>query len=344
MKEIQRLHHINLAVSSLNNTEFYPQCLAFYKDFLGMTGLNLAPGIRMLSHDDHVESTKAFGSIMELGDKEMDVAVWFLRGDDASPTASCLDFLSYNHPYLLTSPPEVAYEAGLRNVTLLVDNVDAIYARGLEQGIQFVSQPVTETLPNLGTVRFVVVIDPVGNQIELIQTDEIAELGAGNVVRLFSENINCIDVEKSLGFYRDVMGMQVITETNLDGASNIGTAMGIGEDISAKTYYLRGHAENAPTYLSLTGWLKPKTIVRERPEGVANSWFRLLLWAGVEDVVGGSLYQRSKDLVEYVAPPHHWADDSWGDSCFGIFYDYDGVLVELGYSSTWRSDFPGDSK
>ena len=333
MNEIQRLYYINLAVSSDSPDELLAEVASFYCDFLGMVGVEVPVNEISGSYEDQERALAPFGDLYELDGKNMDVALQFLRGAESGPEATCIDLQRYRHPTQNTRAAELPFETGLRSPTFLVDDLDAVYRRGLAQGKTFVSEPVSMNLVQLGDVRFGVVIDPAGNRVELLQVGEAA--GDGGVLRIFSININCADVNASLDFYRDVLGMKLETEIDFGEHAAWGSALGAGNDVQARSFYLRGHQEEAPTYLSLTGWTHPQACKPNRQKGRGNNWFRMCLWATADDI-DGAIYERCRTHADFLAPPGRDDSAMFGESCLAVFRDPDGVIQELAYSSSWQ--------
>ncbi len=146
----------------------------------------------------------------------MDVEVHMLSGAEPGPgpESTCIDLQRYRHPVWDICPAETPQENGLRGLTLFIDNLDALCAKGLTQGHKSVSEPVTLNLAHLGTVRFAVVCDPARNPAELLQIG--AAEGNGDTVRIFSININAGNLIRSLELYCDLLGMKFEMEIALE--------------------------------------------------------------------------------------------------------------------------------
>lgn len=137
------------------------------------------------------------------------------------------------------------------------------------------------------------------------------------------------DLEKSLEFYRDLLGLEVVSpEEHNDGPISEMTAM---PRVHMREYRLRapdgvhGHTRQAgPGFtLDLIAWLNPLSPRQRYPLNHVPSAH---ICFGVEDVP--ATYRRLVDAgVECVSPPVRFAGE--GDWHVLFFYDPDGNLLEL---------------
>ncbi len=143
------------------------------------------------------------------------------------------------------------------------------------------------------------------------------------------------DLEKSLHFYRNLLGMEVVSpEEHAGGAINEMTAM---PDVHMREYRLRPSAgingyRRADTKgqltLDLIEWVTPKSpFGRQAIHHVPSAH----ICFGVENVP--ETYDRLKaEGVEFVSPPVHFTGE--GEWHVLFFYDPDGNLLELNQVGT----------
>lgn len=288
MDTVDRVHHLCLTVSSENYKEEWPKELDFFTSFLGMSSYRVP--VEHMNTDEAIEN---MADGLAIGIQEPQVFdenghpvleyFYYLRGGDASQHATLIDLIVFlTKPGQNTQPLQNMNDQGFRSITLLVDNVNAIYQRGIDQGIEFITEPVTQNWSGLGEVRFVVVKDPIGNSVELVQTGEVAEPGDGKVLRIYSINKNTADLDKALEFYCDGCGMTVMERVEYEG-EDFARSMGFDGSARATTCFLKGTNPEAKTYYALTFWDNPKTAPQVLKEGFTPSYYRMWLW-----VNGGS--------------------------------------------------------
>ena len=265
---------------------------------------------------------------------------YYLAGEDLSETACLIDLIVFlTDPGQRTQPHENMHTMGLRSMGLLVDNVDALYERGVTEGHEFLSAPVTLDWGDLGEVRYVVVKDPSGNHIELIQTNEVTELGNGKVLRVFSINQNAVSLEKSLDFYADGCGMSIEAQIELSG-EDFTAASGISGDAKATTCFLKGTNPDAKTYFALTEWTSPTVAPQQLKEGYTTGYFRM--WHWIMGNTGGvqELWDKMEPKMAMAvnAPFTYPSPKPWGEVTMAFFVDQDGVLQEFANHAdgTWK--------
>ena len=277
METIERIHHVCLTISTDQVDDGWPKAHNFYKHFLGMNSYRV-PTEEM----DHELAIESMEEGMEVGKQEFvkfdddghPITEYFhyLAGEDMSEKACLVDLIILlTKPGQMTQPSEQMNELGL-GMTLLVDNVDAIYNRGVDQGVTFVSEPLTLDWGSLGEVRYVIVRDPLGNPVELVQTNEVTEPGDGKVLRLFSVNQNTNHLDKMLAFYRDGCGMSVDHQVEHEG-EDFAKGMGYSGSANATTCFFRGTDKDAKTYFAITQWANPISEQQKLKEGHTRAFF-----------------------------------------------------------------------
>ena len=95
---------------------------------------------------------------------ELHVAVFRLPKSDA-----CLEVLEYKNVERSPVDPGTA-NPGTAHLCLYVEDLEAVYDRLKNEGVTFVSEPKTPTIPPNKGGRVVYMLDPDGIRIELLQT------------------------------------------------------------------------------------------------------------------------------------------------------------------------------
>ena len=146
------------------------------------------------------------------------------------------------------------------------------------------------------------------------------------------------DLERSLRFYRDILGLEVVTpEEHGGGPVDEMTAM---KDTHVREYRMRppggvnGHSRSADFGFTfdLIEWTSPKSPTGRQPiHHVPSAHFCF----GVEDVP--AIYERLKAAaVEIVSPPVRFSGE--GEWHVLFFYDPDGNLLELNEVGTGKQE------
>jgi catechol 2,3-dioxygenase-like lactoylglutathione lyase family enzyme len=146
------------------------------------------------------------------------------------------------------------------------------------------------------------------------------------------------DLERSLEFYRNVLGLEVVTpEEHGGGPVDEMTAM---KDTHVREYRMRtpggvnGHRRSADFGFTfdLIEWVSPKSPTGRRPiHHLPSAHFCF----GVEDVP--ATYERLKAAgVEVVSPPVRFSGE--GEWHVLFFYDPDGNLLELNEIGTGKQE------
>jgi glyoxylase I family protein len=168
-----RIFHVNINCSDLTRSR------AFYVD-----GCGLAEGVR--TTPETTQSGTAFGLDRARWD------AWILVGA-AGFDGGAVDLLEWQEPPPIAAPPAVLCEAGWQRIGLLVPDLDAAIANACARGGVVWSEPLVHELPNGGGVRLVLMSDPDGVAVELVE---------GDTNRLSFVGLTCSDLERSVAFYR----------------------------------------------------------------------------------------------------------------------------------------------
>jgi catechol 2,3-dioxygenase-like lactoylglutathione lyase family enzyme len=168
-----RIFHVNVNCSALARSR------AFYVD-----GCGLSEGVR--TTPDGVQSGIAFGLDRARWD------AWILVGD-AGFDGGAIDLLEWQQPRPTGAAPDALFDAGFQRIGLLVPDLDAAITSASARGGVVWSEPIAHELPNGGRVRLVLMSDPDGVAVELIE---------GETNRVSFVGVTCRDLERSVAFYR----------------------------------------------------------------------------------------------------------------------------------------------
>ena len=167
-----RIFHVNINCSNL------PRSRAFYVD-----GCGLSEGVRTTPVE--TQSGVAFGLDRARWD------AWILVGTNGFD-GGAVDLLEWQDPRPEGRPPAALFEAGFQRIGLLVPDLDAAIANACALGGAVWSEPLTHQIPTGGVVRIVLMSDPDGTAIELVE---------GDASRLSFVSVTCRDLERSVAFY-----------------------------------------------------------------------------------------------------------------------------------------------
>jgi glyoxylase I family protein len=168
-----RLFHVNVNCTDLERSR------RFYTEGLGLeAGVRTAP--------DTAQPGAAFGLERARWDASILLGP---RGYDGG----AIDLLEWHEPMPVGSPPARLIETGFQRLGLSVIDLDATMDAVRAHGGSVWSEPFSHALPGGGAIRLVLVGDPDGTAIELIE---------GGPSALSFVAIACADLDRSREFYR----------------------------------------------------------------------------------------------------------------------------------------------
>jgi len=127
--------------------------VAFYEQLIGLELV-----ARWTRDQEYIQDLVGYPGV------ELHVAVFRLPKSDA-----CLEVLEYKNVERSPVDPGTA-NPGTAHLCLYVDDLEAVYDRLKNEGVTFVSEPKTPTIPPNKGGRVVYMLDPDGIRIELLQT------------------------------------------------------------------------------------------------------------------------------------------------------------------------------
>ena len=186
-----RLFHVNVNCSDLERSR------RFYTEGLGLvTGAHTAP-----------ETTQP-GAAFGLERARWDASI--LLGPHAYD-GGAIDLLQWHEPGPVGAPPKQLIETGFQRLGVRVADFDATLARVTELGGAVWTEPFAHAIETGGEIHLVLVGDPDGTAIELIESK-------ASMVSFVA--ITCANLDRSLAFYR-ALGFRELARypsDNPDGA------------------------------------------------------------------------------------------------------------------------------
>jgi len=146
-----------------------------------------------------VPSKNQSGSAFGLDEVAWDA--WILHSDDGLNGLS-LDLLEWKTPLPTGTAPGLDGEPGYNRLMITTPDLDATIERAVAAGGTLVGGPV-EVEAGPERPRLAMVLDPDGVPVQLLQSDKTS---IAQVV------VNCADIEESVAYYRDVMGLKPMFE------------------------------------------------------------------------------------------------------------------------------------
>lgn len=201
-----RIFHVNVNCSDLERS------LAFYRDVLGLQqGAHTQP------------ATPQPGGAFGLDTAQWDA--WILTGDNGYDGVA-LDLLEWQVPAPTGTPP-VANGIGFTRLGLSTPDVDHLHAALVEAGNECFGAPHDIQVEGAPPVRAFVFKDPDGTLIEAV---------GGDTTRIAFVSVNTTDLDRSVAFYRDVVGVPPLMRWSPPGGD--GANLGIDGPLEMEMVYL----------------------------------------------------------------------------------------------------------
>lgn len=262
-----RLFHVNVNCSDLERSR------RFYTEGLGLVaGAHTAP--------ETAQPGAAFG---------LDQARWdasILLGPRGYE-GGAIDLLQWHEPAPTGSPPARLTETGFQRLGLRVPDLGAAMTEVRALGGVVWSEPFAHALGGGGEIRLVLVGDPDGTAIELIE---------GGPAALSFVAVTCSDLDRSLGFYR-ALGLREVARypsENPDGAH-----LRVGGPVAMDEIVLAAPGGGDVLFM-LVGFRTPHCVASA--PGAANAlgmWRAAFLVADLD----GAVSECARLGVETISPP-----------------------------------------
>jgi catechol 2,3-dioxygenase-like lactoylglutathione lyase family enzyme len=253
MLEGARIFHVNINCSSLTRSR------DFYVDGCGLTeGARTTP--------TEAQSGVAFGLDRARWD------AWILVGANGFD-GGAVDLLEWQEPAPTGSPPNALYQAGLQRVGLGVTDLDVAIANTTERGGTVWSEPLTHQIPGGGSVRIVMMSDPDGTALELVE---------GDAARLSFVSVTCSDLERSVAFYLS-LGFRELAR--FPSSATDGAHLRVDGPVSM-VEVLMGTPGRGEVHLMLVGFEQPVVLPGpRRPANALGMWRAALLLPDLDRAV-----------------------------------------------------------
>ena len=225
-----------------------------------------------------------------------------------------LDLLQWDTPGP-TGTPNRAADLGFNRLGLYVSDLDATFTRLTAAGVRTHGTPHATTVEGGPTVRTVVVDDPDGLLVELV------DLG---VDRTAFVAVGVTDLDRSVAFYRDVLGFRLLFERG--PLQQPGDQLGLSGEITLQAAYLDDPRGGA-FMLELVQMLDP--VATGRPSAQANrtGLFRMAFLS--DDLARDHAALTERGVVCWSPPGHVELGPGVPTVAAFLFEDPDGAVLEL---------------
>jgi catechol 2,3-dioxygenase-like lactoylglutathione lyase family enzyme len=224
-----RIYHVNSNCSDLDRS------VLFY-EALGLTRV-------LRTVPSRAQSGLAFGL------DEVSWDAWMMHSDDGMGGLS-LDLLEWKIPAPIGTAPATTGEPGFNRLVFATRDLDETIARAQDSGGTLVGGPVRDGTGG-DARRVAMMLDPDGVAVQLVEGDRTS------IVQVI---VNCSDIEVSLSYYRDVMGLRPVGP--VETVSHPGELHGLDRDGSMKTVVL---ADAGSVFtVALVEWIDPHVQVEPR--------------------------------------------------------------------------------
>ncbi len=191
MSRVSAVHHVAIGVRDLGGM------VAFYRDLMGFTEVfaEFAESEQEIMREVTRSSRTVFyGATLQ--QKAGGIMIEFIRMVDPVPRP-IRQGVRYG-------------DIGVSKITLSTEDVGSAW-EALRDRVDFCSVPRTTEIPGLGTYQFVYCRDPEDNLVEI-------RSGAAGAGQMFggacSAGVAVSDLDRSLCFYRDFLGLQVVADVH----------------------------------------------------------------------------------------------------------------------------------
>ena len=172
-----RIYHCNLNCSDLDRSVVFYEALGLHRVLRTVPSRN--------------QSGSAFGL------DEVAWDAWIMHSDDGLDGLS-LDLLEWKTPLPTGTPPGLDGEPGYNRLMITTPDLEATIERAVATGGVLVGGPV-EVEAGDQRPRLAMVLDPDGVPVQLLASDRVS---IAQVV------VNCADLDASMAYYCDVMGLK----------------------------------------------------------------------------------------------------------------------------------------
>ncbi len=290
-----KIFHVNANCSDLSRS------LAFYRDLVGLTPTT------------HTVPEPQPGGAFGLETAQWDA--WILTGTRGFDGVA-LDLLEWQTPSPVGRPYEHPAHLGLARLGFTTRDLDGRYERLHDGGADCFGAPHDVELDGAVVARAFVAADPDG---------VLLEFTAGAVDELSFVVVHCADLDRSIDFYRDVVGLPV--RFRLAPQRQDGAPLRIRGDVEWESAVLGDLSGNGSFTVMLTAWAQPRVL--DPPARDANQLGLYRLAMLTEDI-DRDYEELGVHGADCVSPP---AELDMGPGLPGLramlFRDPDGTTLEL---------------
>jgi catechol 2,3-dioxygenase-like lactoylglutathione lyase family enzyme len=294
---VQHIIHINLNCSDIEASK------QLLEDFVGLSG------------GFHLRAEPQDGTGMDLG-KDIQWDGW-LMFDHRSLAGTGIDMLQWLNPLPKESPYKTPNNLGFSRLALFVPNLDTVYQKMVEEGINCFSKPVKSERTGR---RFFCFTNYDGTLIELTEHKGVVEMGY--------VNINCSNLKRSRDWYEEVFGFRGDHGPVLE--IQAGEILGLDQEFKTKSVGMHLPGREDHFGINLQEWISPKPVGKPYSSAVNLGLYRLAF--AVDSVE--ECYEELKSMGADCPYPPTWLDMGpdipiknglWAL----FFFDPDGTCMEL---------------
>jgi catechol 2,3-dioxygenase-like lactoylglutathione lyase family enzyme len=307
---IQSVMHVNVNCSDLERS------LAFYRDVIGLVPAahtNPPPqrGFPMTFGQAGAESSQA-------APDEIQWDAWMLQ-DARGFAGPSVDLLRWQVPPPVGQPYADPNHIGFARLGVLVPDAEVAHRAASDAGWRCLSGPGDVPVDSEQEARILVVLDPDGVRVELVEQPAMAS------PQLMFVDVNCSNHARSLEWYERVLGLEVRGRW---GPGRIrGDVNGIPGDVEYEVAYLFPPGQEA-FGIDLVQWHRPAPVGRTYASANHVGLYRI---AFMVDDIRACHDELRRQGVE--CPPPVWLDmgpEIPIDGVFALFFpDPDGACLEL---------------
>ena len=232
-----------------------------------------------------------------------------------------IDLIEFKIPRNEDVPYEQLNHLGIVSATMYTSNLDYDYEYMKENGINFISTPVTDSTGK----KFVFFKDPDSTFYKLVEKSGILQETKTTFIESLGEvTINVSDFERSRSWYK-MFGYELLYENPNKYPLEISKALGFEKEIKLKGG-LFSHNEDK-SKLELIQWIRPLDL--ERPYPIPINHLGIHRIALATSNLEADVEILKTQGVEFISDITPCCDGPNSSSGIVAFYDPDGTIIEL---------------
>jgi len=232
-----------------------------------------------------------------------------------------IDLIEFKIPRNEDVPYEQLNHLGMVSATMYTSNLDYDYEYMKENGINFISTPVTDSTGK----KFVFFKDPDSTFYKLVEKSGILQETKTTFIESLGEvTINVSDFERSSSWYK-MFGYELLYENPNKYPLEISKALGFEKEIKLKGG-LFSHNEDK-SKLELIQWIRPLDL--ERPYPIPINHLGIHRIALATSNLEADVEILKTQGVEFISDITPCCDGPNSSSGIVAFYDPDGTIIEL---------------